>query len=221
MTKDETPILPQAAAFLVISYLVYRFFFTTPASGSDGSSPVAAPRRPVDRRRLQQQVEVVRGMFPQFSVAAVEAELIRNGGNIETTTERILTTGFLPEPPQPAPRAVPVQPGTSTSGASSSSTRTNRPVSTLPETAGSASTPRMSQYTDLITRYNLHSRLGEEPSATTATSSTTLKGKTPVNRQDRQLTHKARRDEMILTARRTVETMIEKERLDAVSRVMS
>ena len=36
-------------------------------------------------------------MFPQFSAAAVEAELIRNGGSIEVATERILNTGFLPE----------------------------------------------------------------------------------------------------------------------------
>jgi coupling of ubiquitin conjugation to ER degradation protein 1 len=94
-TKEDTPILPQAAAFLVISYLVYRFFFAGSPSSSDGASGNAG--RVVDPRRLQQQVEVVRGMFPQFSQAAVEAELIRNGGSIEMATERILSTGFLPE----------------------------------------------------------------------------------------------------------------------------
>jgi coupling of ubiquitin conjugation to ER degradation protein 1 len=95
MAKEETPILPQAAAFLVISYLVYRIFFTSSPSNSPSSPPRSA-RRP-DPARLRQQVEAVHGMFPQFSQAAVEAELIRNGGSIEVATERILSTGFLPE----------------------------------------------------------------------------------------------------------------------------
>jgi coupling of ubiquitin conjugation to ER degradation protein 1 len=93
MAEDTpTPIIPQAAAVLIISYLVYRFFFT-------GTSTATAPRpqRRHDPARLRQQVEAVTGMFPQFSAAAVEAELIRNGGSIEVATERILTTGYLPE----------------------------------------------------------------------------------------------------------------------------
>jgi hypothetical protein len=94
MSKEETPILPQAAAFLVISYLVYRFFFTSPPAAS--STPPAVPPA-ATRRRLQQQIEVVHGMFPQVPTAAIEAELLRNGGNMEVATERILATGFLPD----------------------------------------------------------------------------------------------------------------------------
>jgi coupling of ubiquitin conjugation to ER degradation protein 1 len=98
-TVSETPILPQAAALLVISYLVYRYFFTsTPTAASTSTAPAS---RRVDPRRLAQQVEIVHGMFPQYTTAAIEAELIRNGGSIEVTTERILNTGFLPDVSSP------------------------------------------------------------------------------------------------------------------------
>jgi coupling of ubiquitin conjugation to ER degradation protein 1 len=98
---SETPILPQAAAFLVISYLVYRYFFTSTPSAASSSTTTAPAARRVDPRRLAQQVEVVHGMFPQYTTAAIEAELIRNGGSIEVTTERILNTGFLPDVSSP------------------------------------------------------------------------------------------------------------------------
>lgn len=85
--------LPQVAACLLVGYFVFRWFFKS----NDPSSTAQRRPPPVDPRRLQEQTDVVRGMFPQVSVAAVRAELIRNGGNIEITTERILTNGFLPE----------------------------------------------------------------------------------------------------------------------------
>ncbi|KAI5854265.1 hypothetical protein BZA05DRAFT_393696 [Tricharina praecox] len=194
MSKEETPILPQAAAFLVISYLVYRFFFTSTPTAS--SAPPAVPPA-TTRRRLQQQIEVVHGMFPQVPIAAIEAELLRNGGNMEVATERILATGFLPDPPRPpaAPRAA-LQPSTSGS------------------TGGPASRPSRvgPQHTDLITRYNLHSRLSETPSSPSSSTSTPSgKGKAPASKQDRMLAHKAKRDEMILDARHKLEAMIVKE----------
>jgi len=198
-TKEDTPILPQAAAFLVISYLVYRFFFAgSPPSSDDASGSVG---RAVDPRRLQQQVEVVRGMFPQFSQAAVEAELIRNGGNIEMATERILSTGFLPEPPQPAaPRP------TAESSRLVPPPATSRPRQNTP--TGASSTSAISStmgYTDLIARYNLHHRLHEDVVEERVTR---RKGKAPASKQDRMLTHKQRRDEMVLAARKRVEKMI-------------
>ena len=100
---DGSFSIPQVAACVIIGYFVLRWFLKSPdaaaATSSSGSSSTAAPasRRPVDRRRLAQQVEVVKGMFPQFSEAAIEAELLRNGLSIEVTTDRILSTGFLPE----------------------------------------------------------------------------------------------------------------------------
>lgn len=89
-----SPTIPQIAAALLVGYFVYRYFFSSPES----ASPDAASRPPVvDPVRLVQQVDAVNGMFPQFSRAAVEAELIRNGGSIEIATDRILSNGFLPE----------------------------------------------------------------------------------------------------------------------------
>ncbi|KAF8541325.1 hypothetical protein BDD12DRAFT_979705 [Trichophaea hybrida] len=208
MAKEETPILPQAAAFLVISYLVYRFFFTSSPSNSPSSPPQSARRN--DPARLRQQVEAVHGMFPQFSQAAVEAELIRNGGSIEVATERILSTGFLPEPPQST---------TSTPVATTSSRHSAPPANSRPRQTGqagpSSSSSQLSpQYPDLITRYNLHSRLAEKVAeeALGTPGSGSAKGKAPASKHDRQLAHKAKRDEMILAARCRVEKMIAKER---------
>lgn len=100
MAQNESSSIPQVAACVLIGYLVLRWFFKGDTSGLPATaSPNTRPAlvSPADRRRLTQQVDVVRGMFPQFSAAAVEAELLRNGGNIEITTERILSTGYLPE----------------------------------------------------------------------------------------------------------------------------
>jgi len=215
MSKDETPILPQAAAFLVISYLVYRFFFTSSPEASSAPPPVPA----ATRRRLQQQIEVVHGMFPQVPTAAIEAELLRNGGNMEVATERILATGFLPDvrtplpelvkandiyvikPPQPpaAPRVVPQSSASTSASGRATPATTSRPPRVGP------------QYTDLVTRYNLHSRLSESSSSSATSSTPSGKGKAPASKQDRMLAHKSKRDEMILDARHRVEAMVAKE----------
>jgi len=60
-------------------------------------------------------------------------------------------------------------------------------------------------YTDLIARYNLHHRLHEDVVEERVTG---RKGKAPASKQDRMLTHKQRRDEMVLAARKRVEKMI-------------
>lgn len=110
-TSDSGINIPQFAACALIGYFVFRWFFKSsdPAATSSSSSVASAAgsrssasngRRtatPADTRRMAQQVEVVRGMFPVVSAAAVEAELVRNGGSIEIAAERILSNGFLPE----------------------------------------------------------------------------------------------------------------------------
>ena len=68
------------------------------------------------------------------------------------------------------------------------------------------------QYIDLITRYNLHGRLADQIAAEQQEGGRLIpKGRAPANKQDRHLAHKAKRDEMILVARRHVEKLIEKE----------
>jgi len=197
MSQSDSLGLPQVAACLLVGYFVFRWFFKSsdPSSVSPARSPV------VDQRRLQEQSLLLTGMFPQVSIAAAQAELIRNGGNIEIATEKILAAGGLPEPPAPAPTPL-----------DSSATRP-APAATTHRAAAhnalGASSSRVGGYQDLMTRYNLHGRLHEGD----ASSSSTLsgKGKSPQTRSDRQLAHQKKRDEMILAARRRMEEMDRKQ----------
>ncbi|KAH0608573.1 uncharacterized protein H6S33_001707 [Morchella sextelata] len=191
--------LPQVAACLLVGYFVFRWFFKT----TDPSSSAAQRPSPVDSRRLQQQVDVIRGMFPQIPAGAVQAELIRNGGSIEITTEKILTNGFLPEPPAPVTLA-PVPPP-APAPAARPSVPTQRRVAPPAASSASGSNTILSQYSDLITRYNLHSRLQEgDPSSAAGPGG---KGKAPATKSDRQLAHHSKRDDMILAARRRIQEM--------------
>lgn len=90
-----------------------------------------------------------------------------------------------------------------------------------PQTGQQSSSALPARYPDLITRYNLQSRLAEERSKLIDNPSSSAssgggggggKGKAPASKQDRQLAHKAKRDEMIVAARCRVEMMIEDER---------
>lgn len=194
--------LPQVAACLLVGYFVFRWFF----KATNPSSSAAQRPSPVDPRRLQQQVDLIHGMFPQIPAAAVQAELIRNGGNIEITTEKILANGFLPEPPAPpATTASATPPAPAPSPAPRPSVPTQRRGAPPPASSSSGSSAILSQYSDLITRYNLHSRLHEiDPSSAVAPGS---RGKAPATKSDRQLAHHSKRDDMILAARRRIQEM--------------
>ncbi|PWW74026.1 hypothetical protein C7212DRAFT_330216 [Tuber magnatum] len=197
MSQSDSLGLPQVAACLLVGYFVFRWFFksTDPSSVLPARSPV------VDQRRLQEQSLLLTGMFPQVSMAAAQAELIRNGGNIEIATEKILAAGGLPEPPTPV--ATPLDSSTARSAPAAAAHRT------AAHNVSGASASRVGGYQDLITRYNLHGRLDEGD----ASSSSTLsgKGKSPQSRSDRQLAHQNKRDEMILAARRRMEEMDRKQ----------
>lgn len=97
MSQSDGLGFPQVAACLLVGYFVFRWFFKSsdPATNSQSRPP------PVDLRRLQEQSEVLHGMFPQVSLAAAEAELRRNGGSIEIATEKVLANGGLPEVTHP------------------------------------------------------------------------------------------------------------------------
>ncbi|KAF8464031.1 hypothetical protein BDZ91DRAFT_849850 [Kalaharituber pfeilii] len=204
--------IPQLAACLLIGYLFFRWYSSSPSStpSNVGSSTIAAASQrlaPVDMARIQQRAEIVHGMFPQIPLSAIRWELQRNGGSIEITTEKILANGFLPEPPASA------TPAPSTSSASTSSPAPRSRVST-PATGAAASSSSSSSaakpaaYTDLITRYNLAHKLNTpEPEEESSSS-----GKAPAwsqNKAERQALLQKRREDMILKARRKME---EKER---------
>lgn len=97
---------PQLAACLLIGYLFFRWYNSSPPPPNTGteftssSTAAVASRRPLsaqDLARLQNRAEIVHGMFPQISLSSIKWELQKNGGSVEITTEKILAQGFLPE----------------------------------------------------------------------------------------------------------------------------
>ncbi|KAG5981107.1 hypothetical protein E4U55_003295 [Claviceps digitariae] len=184
---NEQISLPYLAGIVLLCGLLLRYLFF---SGAQRSVPA---RSPEDVRRAREAaVERIQQMFPQTDRRSVLWDLQRNGGNMQSTTERILA-GRLETPPitfQPPP-----PPGQSPSGASTASA------------ARQASKPSQP---DLITRYNLKSKIAagvyEEEKKDKGWSS---------NREERQSTLQRRRDEMILAARRKMEAKIAAEKAAA------
>ncbi|KAL8830301.1 MAG: hypothetical protein Q9191_001510 [Dirinaria sp. TL-2023a] len=151
-----------------------------------------SPRSSVSPRGRQvdpAQVDQIATMFPQADRRAIQWDLQRNGGSVAATTERMLSRGFLDTPP---PSFQPQLP----------------PLSNPPAAAASPVKPSLP---DLITRYNLKSKISDSNELEGEGAS--VKG--PVwsnNRDERQELLKQRREEMILKARRRME---DKERTPA------
>lgn len=198
-TPDQTINLPQLLLILILGGLAVRyFFFSSTSTLPRGGSSSSRAAREADVERVQQ-------MFPQIPRRDIMWDLQRNGGNMVATTERILSGRGLEVPPQS------FQPLPPPSSSSSTTPSTNASSSTA------SSTSKTSQ-PDLITRYNLQSRLSSEtpikddlPSASITTSSSTSKSKSKswsTNKSERQALLEKRRNEMILSARRKMEEKI-------------
>ncbi|KAK3702271.1 hypothetical protein LTR37_014982 [Vermiconidia calcicola] len=184
-TSGQTSInIPQILAVALVGFLAIRWYLNKPPSSSDSSSSASSQRgRQVDLDKINQ----LSAMFPQLDRRTLAWDLHRNGGNVSATTERVLVGRGLDAPPpsfqppnlQPAPQ--------SAQGGSSSGERKPHP-----------SQP------DLITRYNLQSRISG-------------KGKEAVPSEEQRRSAwssdkvaraeglKRRREEMILAARRKME----------------
>ncbi|KAI9306469.1 hypothetical protein BJ944DRAFT_255419 [Cunninghamella echinulata] len=82
-----------------------------------------APTRRV-HRVTPQMIEMVRAMFPDIPIAAIQADLQRTG-SVETTVDNALRDGGLPMPAIPTPPSQPGSPSlnNNTSSSSSSSSR--------------------------------------------------------------------------------------------------
>ncbi|RKF71906.1 Coupling of ubiquitin conjugation to ER degradation protein 1 [Golovinomyces cichoracearum] len=178
---------PQLILIFIIGGLTIRyFFFPSSASSTNRGSNHANDlnTRERDVRRIQQ-------MFPQIPRRSIIWDLQRNGGNITATTERILSGRGLEIPPQ---SFQPSLPATSPPSTSESSTRSRT----------SRSQP------DLITRYNLKSKVAEESkSSDESTDLSQKQGQAwSSNKIERQAILKKRREEMILAARRKMEAKI-------------
>lgn len=182
------------------------------------------------------KIDTVATMFPQLNRRDIEWDLVRNGGSVQATTERVLRSGRLDHVRftpltvvgyvdyicisingivladhtltrrQPPPNFVAQESPTAASTLSGASV-SNTP--TQPKT----------QHTDLITRYNLFSRINsvvgemhdfdgadnavssDKQSDTTAGIAAQSKAWS-ANKVERQALLKKRRDEMVLAARR-------------------
>lgn len=90
-TDGQTINIPQLLAFMLISALAIRYFFFSSSSSSrtssaSSSSIQAAPGRRVDERH----VATLQAMFPQLDRRAILWDLMRNGGSVQATSERVL-----------------------------------------------------------------------------------------------------------------------------------
>ncbi|TVY29508.1 Coupling of ubiquitin conjugation to ER degradation protein [Lachnellula hyalina] len=192
-SSDQTINLPQLILILVLGGLAIRYFFSSnsPSTGNRGATSANNVRaREADVERIQQ-------MFPQVSRRNIMWDLQRNGGNVVATTERILSGRGLEVPPQS------FQPPLPSTTSSTTSTTTPKPARPLQP--------------DLITRYNLGSKINNPPITTDEEEAEREKEeKKPqvqnsswsANKGERQALLQRRREEMILAARRKMEAKV-------------
>ncbi|KAM0458192.1 hypothetical protein ACHAPV_001568 [Trichoderma viride] len=188
--SDEQISLPFFAIVLIVSGLIVRYLFFS------GPSPERPPVRTAEQMLRSREVAVqrIQQMFPQVERRSILWDLQRNGGNIQSTTERILA-GRLETPPmtfQPPPLRT-QSPPTGSSGPA-------------------AKQPEKPSQPDLITRYNLRDKVADS-AATEEEEGAQKDGKAwSSNREERQSALQRRRDEMILVARRKMEAKMAAEK---------
>ncbi|KAI4213617.1 MAG: hypothetical protein LQ351_003841 [Letrouitia transgressa] len=173
---EATLNLPSLLLFLGIAFFTIRYFFS-------GSSSASTRRRRavVDPA----QIDHVAQMFPQLSRRDIQWDLQRNGGSVQATTERVLSGRGLEAPP---PSFQPSQPLPSF-----------QPASTF-------SSPPKPSHPDLITRYNLKSKLSVPPIPIEEDKAGAPKAQAwSQNKLERQALLQKRREEMVLNARRKME----------------
>jgi hypothetical protein len=92
MSDIQTPVsLLQLLVVLTLGFLVIRWIFFSSAPSSQSTRGHAAGRSRVNPA----QVEQVAQMFPQLDRRDIMWDLQRNGGNVQATTERILSGRVL------------------------------------------------------------------------------------------------------------------------------
>ena len=179
--------IPQLLAVAIVGFLAIRWYMSKPATGNSGASRSGSSSRAIDPAKVEQ----VSAMFPQMDRRTIAWDLNRNGQNVSATTDRILSGRTLDNPP---PSFQPNLPAPAAQGSQAA-------AASRPKPAVGGSNP------DLITRYNLQSRVNS-------------KGKEAVQSDEQKRlawsSDKAaraeglrkRREEMVLAARRK---MMEKE----------
>ncbi|KAI1824194.1 hypothetical protein F4861DRAFT_507091 [Xylaria intraflava] len=193
---DEQVSLTSLALIVILGGLIVRYLFFSPSTSNRGRDAASDARaREAAAARIQQ-------MFPQLDRRTILWELYRHGVNIATATERILAgrietppASFQPLPPPPPPPANPM--------------------------FRAAEPPVYPTEADLITRYKLQDKVlgnASGPDADAEPSAAPTKTKAwSSNREERQVSFRRRRDEMILAARRNMEAKIAAEKAKAAA----
>ena len=100
---QETLNIPQLIVFLLFTALAVRWLFSrsfgrrdgapgggggdaASSTGVAGRNAAAAARRRLDERSIEQ----IQAMFPQYNRRDIYWDLMRTGGSVQATTERIL-----------------------------------------------------------------------------------------------------------------------------------
>lgn len=174
---EQSVNIPQVLVFIVVTFLAVRWYFSKPTAAGTRATTSNRSARQINPAQIDQ----LASMFPQLNRRDIAWDLQRNGGNVAATTERVLSgRGLDTAPPSfniPAPRTT-------------TPARTATPVA-------------KPQHPDLITRYNLSSKVSQTSDATTEEQP---KGKAwSQDRNERQANLQKRREEMILAARRKME----------------
>ncbi|KAI1485324.1 hypothetical protein F4809DRAFT_270551 [Biscogniauxia mediterranea] len=196
---DEQVSLTSLLLIVVLGGLIIRYLFFPGAAAPAGGARASRDAQSAARAR-EAAVERIQQMFPQVDRRTILWDLQHTGGNIMATTERILA-GRLATPPvtfQPPPP--PPSPASSASAPS--------------QTASKA--PSKPAEPDLITRYNLQSKISSSSgnSGSSKDEAPTAKGKAwSSNREERQAALQRRRDDMILAARRKMEAKLAAEKM--------
>ncbi|GAA93432.1 uncharacterized protein L969DRAFT_96044 [Mixia osmundae IAM 14324] len=141
-----------------VLFVALRYF--TSQAASAGATTASDGRGGRRRQVRQSEIEQVQAMFPQVSLAAIKYDLERQGGSVESTCERILREGRLPEPPASffadgPPRPTPIL-GTTAQAAATAAR--NRPASTA------SSSPSGAQ-ANLLRKYGLEAKAKAEEDA--------------------------------------------------------
>ncbi|RHZ64058.1 hypothetical protein CDV55_107367 [Aspergillus turcosus] len=188
MTEEEPSLnIPSLLTLAVVSFFVIRWFLKRDG-GPDAGGPRSRGRGNIVDPA---QVEQIAQMFPQLSTREIMWDLQRNGGNVAATTERILSGRGLDTPPPSFQPAIALPTTTAAAAAAQSSS-----------TSGAS---LKSDGQDLISRYNLSSRINGSADATSDQPSQRSTSGWSQSKEERQRLLQKRRDDMILAARKKME----------------
>jgi CUE domain len=90
---QSTINIPQLAVLLIVGFLAVRWIFSSSSSSTSQQPPgrATAASRGAGPRVNPNHVETLSQMFPQLNRREIMWDLQRNGGNVQATTERLLT----------------------------------------------------------------------------------------------------------------------------------